>query len=75
MASSGRWISTPGSLGWTVIKKGDHERLTFRLRIYSAAELKAALREADFSDVTPYGSLEAISYDRTAKRLVAVAIR
>ncbi len=60
---------------WTVIEGGEQKVFTFRLRLYSGAELKAALREAGFSDVTVYGSLEGTPYDQTAKRLVAVAIR
>jgi len=62
---------------WTLIEGGEQKLLPFRLRLYSGAELKAALREADFSDVTVYGSLEGMEgtpYDQTAKRLV-VAIR
>jgi SAM-dependent methyltransferase len=60
---------------WTLIRGGDHKVFTFGIRIYSGAELASALREAGFSRVELFGSLEGKPYDHTAQRLVAVATR
>lgn len=54
---------------------GDEGRADFVLthRLYSATELKAALREAGFEDVRCFGSLEGSPYGADAGRLVVVA--
>ena len=60
---------------WTLIRGEDHRVFTFGVRVYSGAELASALRQAGFSRVDLFGSLEATPYDHTAQRLVAVAVR
>jgi len=60
---------------WTLIRGGDHRVFTFGIRVYSGAELASALRQAGFSRVDLFGSLEATPYDQAAQRLVAVAVR
>lgn len=65
------WIDTR----WTVIREGRVRTVTSGIRIYSGAELAGALREAGFSSVRLYGSLDGTPYDLTAQRLVALAAR
>ncbi len=60
---------------WTLIRGGDHKVFSFGMRLWSGAELSRALREAGFSQVELYGSLEGTPYDNMARRLVAVAVR
>jgi len=60
---------------WTLVRGGDHRVFTFGIRVYSGAELASALRQAGFSRVDLFGSLEGTPYDHTAQRLVAVAVR
>jgi SAM-dependent methyltransferase len=63
---------------WIVIKPtegGALERIdrSFVVRLYSAAELRAALREAGFASVSIYGSLQGSPYGEKAQSLVALA--
>jgi len=60
---------------WTLIRGENHRVFTFGIRVYSGAELASALRQAGFSHVDLFGSLEGTPYDHTAQRLVAVAVR
>lgn len=60
---------------WTLIRGGDHKVFPFGIRLYSGAELARALREAGFSQVQLYDSLEGTPYDNHAERLVAVAVK
>ncbi len=65
------WIDT----SWTVIRDGRARTVHSGIRIFSGAELAGSLREAGFSTVRIFGSLEATPYDTSARRLVAVAAR
>jgi SAM-dependent methyltransferase len=67
---------------WSVIEnhwiwlRGRHQKVfTWRIRLYSGAELMALLARAGFSAVQLYGSLAGTPYDHTAQRLVAVATK
>jgi SAM-dependent methyltransferase len=59
----------------TVIEAGEQKTFEISHRLYSAVELKSALRQAGFKTVTVYGNLQGAPYDHTAERLVAVARR
>jgi SAM-dependent methyltransferase len=68
--------------GWSVIEnrwiwlRGPEQKVfTWRIRLYSGAELTGLLGEAGFAAVQLYGSLAGTPYDQTAQRLVAVAIK
>ena len=66
---------------WIVIRgpeegsAGPIERIdrSFVVRLYSATELLAALREAGFASAEAYGSLQGARYDEKAQSLVALA--
>ena len=58
---------------WILVREESRKELTMRLRIFSGSELRALLLEAGFARVDLYGSLQGAPYDRSAKRLVAVA--
>lgn len=60
---------------WIVIRATGPKAFTFRMRLYSGAELDTALRAAGFADVRLHGGFEGIPYDHTATRLVAVATK
>ena len=61
---------------WTLVREGKRPRpATFRLRLYSAVELAAALRAAGFREVDLFGDFEGSPYDHAAHRMVAVAER
>jgi SAM-dependent methyltransferase len=60
---------------WTWIRGAAHKVFTWRIRLYSGAELKTLLSEAGFSAVQIYGSLAGTPYDQSARRLVALAIQ
>jgi SAM-dependent methyltransferase len=64
-ALQNRWILTRGD---EVVDR------TFVIRLYSGAELKAALLDAGFSTVRIMGSFDRSPYDQTASSLVALAI-
>jgi SAM-dependent methyltransferase len=57
---------------WLIV---DSERREFRVRhrLYSGSELRALLFEAGFSKVDLFGSFDGAAYDRSARRLVAIA--
>ena len=68
--------------GWSVIEnnwiwmRGPEQKVfTWRMRLYSGAELTGLLSNAGFSAVQLYGSLAGTPYDQTAQRLVAVATK
>lgn len=72
LRSGWEWID----VRWTLIREdGPPKTYDFGLRLYSAAELKASLLKAGFSNVVLYGGLDATPYDLDAKRLVALATR
>jgi len=63
--------------GWSVIEnhwiwiRGPEQKVfTWRIRLYSGAELMDLLSKAGFSVVQLYGSLAGTPYDQTAQRLV-----
>jgi SAM-dependent methyltransferase len=58
---------------WIVIKGAERKELNFSLRLYSAVELGAVLRQAGFETVEFFGNLAGAPYDHLAERLVAVA--
>jgi SAM-dependent methyltransferase len=60
---------------WIVIRGAQRKVFDFTHRIYSAAELKGALRAAGFSAVDILGDLDGRPYDREAQYLVAVAAK
>jgi SAM-dependent methyltransferase len=60
---------------WIWIRGPEQKVFTFRLWLYSGAELTRLLSEAGFSAVQLYGSLVGTPYDHTAQRLVAVATK
>jgi SAM-dependent methyltransferase len=59
----------------TVIRDGRASTFELRHSIYSAAELKALLRDAGFTEVRCYGSAAGAEYGVSAARLVVVARR
>jgi SAM-dependent methyltransferase len=68
--------------GWSVIEnrwiwlRGPQQKVfTWRIRLYSGAELRCLLADVGFAAVQLYGSLAGTPYDQTAQRLVAVAVR
>jgi len=68
--------------GWTMIEnhwiwiRGSEQKVfTWRIRLYSGAELTGLLAAAGFSAVQLYGSLSGAPYDQTAQRLVTVATK
>ncbi len=60
-----------------VILKGDHKKeLRYSHRLYSAYELKAAVRAAGFGDVAAFGDLSGrTAYDNNAKSLVVIGTK
>jgi SAM-dependent methyltransferase len=58
---------------WVIIGGESRREVRFTLRLYSAAELTAVLRDVGFREVQVYGDLEGAPFDHQAKRLVAVA--
>ncbi len=60
---------------WICLQGSERREVTLVVRLYSAAELVAMLRQAGFSEVAVHGSLAAIPYDNHAERLVAVATK
>lgn len=60
---------------WLLVKDGQVHEQRLGHRLYSAAELKALLREVGFSEAQAFGSLQGAPYDQTATRLVVVATR
>ena len=60
---------------WVRVIDGKTDEARYRVRMYSAVELRALLLQAGFSDVQLYGDLDGRPYDRNARRLHAVARR
>jgi SAM-dependent methyltransferase len=60
---------------WILIRDGRREEFVIELRLYSAAELGALLRDAGFASAEPFGSIRGTPYDEKAERLVIVARR
>jgi SAM-dependent methyltransferase len=60
---------------WTLIRGEERSEYVLSIRLYSAAELKAALLGVGFSHVDLFGSLKRDPYDQTARRLVAVGVK
>ena len=62
-------------LRWIIVRDGRQREHRFRLRLYSAAELKTLLACAGFGVIRAFGSLVGSPYDQQAERLVIVAER
>ena len=60
---------------WILVKNGERKEFTHRIRLYSAAELKAVLRDVGFDSVRCFGNLELDPYDHTAQRLLVLATK
>lgn len=58
---------------WILLKGTQRFESAVVLRLFSAVELSAALREAGFQSVEIFGDLAGAPYDQNAKRLVALA--
>lgn len=58
---------------WIIVDGARRVDRSWIQRLYSAAELRAALESVGFSHVDAYGSYEGTPYDQSAERLVAVA--
>ncbi len=58
---------------WILLENGKQREFRFGLRIYSAAELTALLKDCGFRSVKIYGDLNGADYDHNAKRLIVVA--
>jgi SAM-dependent methyltransferase len=61
-----RWITFKGN------RRYDH---MFKLRLYSAVELRALLQAAGFAESKVYGGLDGIPYDHNARRLVTLGLK
>lgn len=60
---------------WTLVRGDAVERFRFRVRLFSACELRDLLERAGFAHVRLFGNFEGAAYDHDAKRLVAVAVK
>ncbi len=60
-------------LRWIILRDGRQREHRFRLRLYSAAELKTLLSGAGFGAIRAFGSLTGTPYDHQAERLVLIA--
>jgi SAM-dependent methyltransferase len=69
--SGWQWLD----LRWLIVQGGKRCERRFRLRLYSAVELRAMLGEAGFAAIATFGSLAGSPFDQTAERLVIVARR
>lgn len=58
---------------WILIKGGRRQDFALSIRIYSAVELAALLRQCGFKRVRTFGGLDGTPYDHNARRLVLVA--
>jgi SAM-dependent methyltransferase len=58
---------------WIVIRNNQRREFQLRLRLFSGGELRALLQAAGFAAVDLYGSFQGTPYDRSARRLIAVA--
>jgi SAM-dependent methyltransferase len=57
---------------WIICKKGKIREYKFRLKLYSAPELSALLKQSGFKKIQIYGDLSGIPYDEKAKRLIII---
>ncbi len=69
----GAWESL--DIRWIVIRGGERREHRFRLRLFSAVELRELLRCAGFQSIEVFGSLSRSPYDQDAERMVACAVR
>lgn len=61
---------------WVILKGDQKKELRYSHRLYSAYELKAAMKEAGFRDVAAYGDLSGrTAYDNNAKSLVVTGTK
>jgi SAM-dependent methyltransferase len=60
---------------WIKVDGRSSQEYEFSIRLYSAAELTALLRDVGFEAVKIYGALSGIPYDHNARRLIAVATK
>ena len=58
---------------WILFRNQERHEFKVSHWLYSATELSALLKECGFGSVDVYGSLEGVSYDHRARRLVVVA--
>lgn len=58
---------------WIVLRGTTKKEFMIKIRLYSAVELIALLKNVGFKTFEAYGSLAGTPYDHTAKRLVVVA--
>ncbi len=58
---------------WVVVSPQGVQAYHFRLRLYSARELRDMLEDVGFQDIAVYGGLHGEPYDHAAKRMVVVA--
>ncbi len=58
---------------WILLQGENNRKFSFKMRLYSARELRTLLLQSGFQNVTVFGGLEGSAYDSTAGRLVLVA--
>ena len=58
---------------WILIRDGEKQEFNISLRIYSAVEISALLRDCGFAAVDAHGDVKGAPYDHRAERLVVVA--
>lgn len=58
---------------WILVKNGEKQEYKVKHWLYSGTELRQILLDAGFRTVDLFGTLDGASYDRDARRLVAVA--
>ena len=58
---------------WMIIRKGRMKTFNLSHRLYTAVELGALARQAGFTRIKAFGSLDGKPYDQDAQRLVLVA--
>jgi SAM-dependent methyltransferase len=57
---------------WIIYTKGKIREYKFRLKLYSATELSAMLKQSGFKKIRIYGDLSGTPYDEKAKRLIVI---
>ena len=60
---------------WILIRDRERKEFALRLRLYSAAELTALLREVGFSSLQCFGTWDLKPYDHEAQRLLVLATK
>jgi len=58
---------------WILVREGQQKEFTHWIRFYSAAELKALLREVGFASFQCFGNWDLDPYDQNATRLLVLA--